>query len=103
MFAMVFKYFQMFLQLFQTHVLSVSSVFRRILQVLHLDVSKVDRILHMLQCARPVVAAEAARGVRQGVEAAWGRAGAQTPCGVGWAQTPCLVYQSRCFCFILYK
>jgi hypothetical protein len=43
MFAMVFKCFHMFLQLFQTHVLSVSSVFRCMLQVLHLDVSKVDR------------------------------------------------------------
>jgi hypothetical protein len=31
------------LQVFQTHVLSISSVFSSMLQVLHLDVSKVDR------------------------------------------------------------
>jgi len=29
------------------HVLSVSSVLRRMLQVLHLDVSKVNRVLHL--------------------------------------------------------
>jgi len=29
------------------HVLNVSSVFRRMLQVLYLDVSKVDRVLHV--------------------------------------------------------
>jgi hypothetical protein len=40
MFAMVFKYFHVFLQLFHTHVSSVSSTFRR-----------------MLQCDPPVVAA----------------------------------------------
>jgi hypothetical protein len=33
-------------QVFQTHALNVSSVFRRMLQVLYLDVSKVDRVLH---------------------------------------------------------
>jgi hypothetical protein len=33
-------FFHMFLQMFQTHVLSVSSVFFCMLQVLHLDVSK---------------------------------------------------------------
>jgi hypothetical protein len=36
-------FFQVFLQAFQTYVLNVSSVFRRMLQVLYLDVSKVDR------------------------------------------------------------
>ena len=42
--------FHVFLQVFHMHVLSVSSVssvssvFRRILQMLHLDVSKVDRV-----------------------------------------------------------
>ena len=46
-FAMVFKCSQMFLQVFQTHVSSVSSIFRRILQVLHLDVLKVGRVLHL--------------------------------------------------------
>jgi hypothetical protein len=45
--------FQVFLQMFQMHVSSVSSVFRRILQVLHLNASKVDRVLHMLQCDPP--------------------------------------------------
>jgi hypothetical protein len=33
---------------FQTYVVSVSSVFFYMLQVLHLDVSKVDLVLHML-------------------------------------------------------
>jgi hypothetical protein len=39
-FTMVFKCFQVFLQVFQMHVLRVSSAFRRMLQVLHLDVQK---------------------------------------------------------------
>jgi hypothetical protein len=40
--------FQMFLQVFQMHVSSVSSTFRSMLQVLHLDISKVDRVLHLV-------------------------------------------------------
>jgi hypothetical protein len=36
-----------FCKCFQIHVSSVSSVFRRMLQVLHLDVSKIDRVLHL--------------------------------------------------------
>jgi hypothetical protein len=43
MFAMVFE---CFLQVFQIHVSSVSSVFFCILQLLHMDVSKLDRVLH---------------------------------------------------------
>ena len=43
MFAVVFKYCQVFFQMFQTHVSSVSSVFFCMLQLLHLDVSKIDR------------------------------------------------------------
>ena len=46
-FTMVFKCFQVFLQVFQMHVSSASSVFRRMLQVLHLNISKVDRVLHL--------------------------------------------------------
>jgi hypothetical protein len=38
-----FKRFSCVFQVFQKHVLSVSSIFRRMLQVLHLDVSKVDQ------------------------------------------------------------
>jgi hypothetical protein len=38
-----------FLQVFQTYVSSVLPVYRRMLQMFHLDVSKVDRLLHMLQ------------------------------------------------------
>jgi hypothetical protein len=34
--------FQVFLQVFQMHVSSISSALKRMLQVLHLDVSKVD-------------------------------------------------------------
>jgi hypothetical protein len=55
-----------------------------ILQVLHLDILKVDRVLHMLQCDLPVVVAgggmrgRAGRRRRVGSggphnEAAWGR------------------------------
>ena len=36
----------MFLQVFKMHVSSVSSAFRHMLQVLHLDVLEVDRVLH---------------------------------------------------------
>jgi hypothetical protein len=39
--------FQVFSQVFQTLVLSVSFVFFYMLQRLYLDVSKVDRVLHM--------------------------------------------------------
>jgi hypothetical protein len=39
--------FQVFLQVFQLHILSVSSA---ILQVFHLNVSKVDRVLHLPPC-----------------------------------------------------
>jgi hypothetical protein len=35
-------------QVFHSHVSNVSFVFRRILQVLHLDVLKVDWVLHIL-------------------------------------------------------
>jgi hypothetical protein len=47
--AKVFKCFMCFLQVFQTYVSNISSVFIRILQMFHQDVSKVDRVLHMLQ------------------------------------------------------
>jgi hypothetical protein len=36
-----------FLQVFQTYISSVLSVLRHILQVLYLDISKVDRVLHL--------------------------------------------------------
>jgi hypothetical protein len=35
-------------QCLRTHVSSVSSVFKFILQMLHLDVSKADRVLHVI-------------------------------------------------------
>jgi hypothetical protein len=41
-FAIVSSVFQAFLQVFQMFVLSASSVFKRMLQVLHLNVLKVD-------------------------------------------------------------
>jgi hypothetical protein len=48
MFCNIFSsVFWVLLQVFQKHISSVSSVFRRILQILHLDVSKVDQVLHM--------------------------------------------------------
>jgi hypothetical protein len=40
-------FFKVFLQVFLVHVSSVSSVFRRMLQVLYLDVSKIDQVLHL--------------------------------------------------------
>jgi len=45
-----FKCFQVFLQVFQTYISSVSFIFKRILQMFHMNVSKVDQISHMLQC-----------------------------------------------------
>jgi hypothetical protein len=48
----LFKCFRIFLQVFQMHVSSVSFVFRCILQMFHLNVSKVYRGLHMLQWCR---------------------------------------------------
>jgi hypothetical protein len=45
--AYVCKFFQVFFQVFQKHVSSVLFAFRRILQVLHLDVLKIDRVLHL--------------------------------------------------------
>jgi hypothetical protein len=41
------KCFQMFFQVFQKHISSVSTAFRRMLQLLYLYVSKVDRVLHL--------------------------------------------------------
>ena len=46
-FAIVSSVFQVFLLVFQIHVSSVSSAFGCMLQVLHLNVSKVDRMLHL--------------------------------------------------------
>jgi hypothetical protein len=43
---MVLHVFQVFLQVFQVHISSVSSTFRRMLQVLYLDVLKVDQMLY---------------------------------------------------------
>jgi hypothetical protein len=43
-------FFRYVLKVFQMHVLNVSSVFVCMLQVLHMDVSKVDWVLHMMQC-----------------------------------------------------
>jgi hypothetical protein len=47
MFAIVSRVFQVFLQVFHMHVLNVSLVFTHMLQMLHLDVSKVDRVMHL--------------------------------------------------------
>jgi hypothetical protein len=41
----LFKCFKVFLQVFQTHVSSVSSGFKYMLQMFHLIVSKVDHVL----------------------------------------------------------
>jgi len=48
MFTMAFKCFSgIFCKCFQTHILSVSYVFFYMLQLLHLNVLKIDRVLHM--------------------------------------------------------
>ena len=48
MFAIVFKYFsRVFFASVSEAFSSVSSVFRRMLQMFHLDVSKVDRVLYL--------------------------------------------------------
>jgi hypothetical protein len=47
---MCFQVFSGVLQVFQTYV-ACFSCFERMLQVFHLDVAKVDRVLHILQCA----------------------------------------------------
>jgi hypothetical protein len=50
-FAMVFQVFsRYFLKVFHKHVSSVSSAFRRVLQALHLDVPKVNQVLHLFRC-----------------------------------------------------
>ena len=46
-FAIVFKWFLGAFASVSDTFSSVSSVFRRMLQVLHLDVSKIDRVLHL--------------------------------------------------------
>jgi hypothetical protein len=46
-FAMVSSVFKVFLHVFQMHVLNVSSAVRRMLQILHLNVSKIDQVLHL--------------------------------------------------------
>ena len=57
----------MFSQVFQTHVSSVSSVFFCMLQVLHLNVSKVDRgVVHEMRVGRE-------RGCEQSPRAVWRR------------------------------
>ena len=45
--------FQVLLHVFQTYVLSVSSVFKCMLQKFYLYISKVDRVLYMLQYNSP--------------------------------------------------
>ena len=45
--AYFLQWLHMCFLVFQTYVASVSSVFFCMLQVLHLDVSKVDRVLHI--------------------------------------------------------
>jgi hypothetical protein len=56
MFAMVFKCFLSVSQVFRMLVSSVSSVFFCMLQLLHLNISKVDQVLHM-GCAWKAVGA----------------------------------------------
>jgi hypothetical protein len=46
-FAMVSSVFQVFLQVFHMHVSSDLDAFEHRLQVLHLNISKVNRVLHL--------------------------------------------------------
>jgi hypothetical protein len=56
-FTMTFQVFLGVFQVFQTHVLNVSSVFRRMMQMYLSGFSKVDRTLYILQCDSPSIAA----------------------------------------------
>ena len=47
MFTMVSIVFQVFLQVFQTYVSNVLFVFKRMLQLLYLDILKLDQVLHL--------------------------------------------------------
>jgi hypothetical protein len=78
MFAMIFKCFKVFLQVFQMHVSSVLSVFFYILQVLYLDVLKINRVLH-IGCAWEV--GGGASGTRAGARNT--DTGGQCPGNVG--------------------
>jgi hypothetical protein len=70
-----FTCFQVFLQVFQMHVLSISSVFIRMLQMLHLDILKVDQVLHLsprlllprlgVSCSPSLHPSQTAEGVRR--------------------------------------
>ena len=82
-----FKCFQVFLQVFQKHSLSVPSVFRSMLQsvVSNIDVSKVDRVLHMLQCDPSAAAAGGGVRVRVRRRHHVGSSRVRTPCRVRWS------------------
>ena len=54
------RVFQVFLLMFETHASSVSSVFRGMFQILHLNVSKVDRVF--CTCCNLLQLLEGARG-----------------------------------------
>ena len=66
--------------MFQKYVSSVSSGFICMLQPLHLNVSKVDQLLHVLQYYPPVAVSRG--GARD-------RVGRRCCEGLGWAKTPC--------------
>jgi hypothetical protein len=71
--AMIFKCFQVFTRVFQTLVSNVSSVFFCMLQLLHVNVSKVDRVLH-IGCMREVA------GGTSDLWAVWVMSGAARAC-----------------------
>ena len=85
--------FQVFLQVFQTHVLSVSSVFTCMLQIFHLDVIKTNRVLllgtHLLQQASK----RGNRGGVSGLHVGSGGAG-----DVRTAQSPMWACKTKCRC-----
>ena len=80
-FAMVFKCFHVFLQVFQTRVSSVSRAFRRMFQMLHLDVSKVHRVFFLLVATG--CSYWRAPGVVQGADATWAQVGRRPHVGSG--------------------
>jgi hypothetical protein len=87
----LFKCFQMFLQVFQKYVSSVSALFRRILQMFLLIVSKVDRVslleTHMLQPAAPAARAPPIERAQTSVQGKQ-RGRERSPCGVE-RRAPC--------------
>jgi hypothetical protein len=87
----LFKCFQVFLQVFQKHVSSVSSVFRCVLQIFHPLVSKVNRYC----CWGPTCRSKRSNGEVEGARAisVWGQEARTT---FGRARAPMWACKTEC-------